>query len=233
MRLKMGKVFFFFIFAVCIRVFATPEEQIIIRENFITPEEAALLIDFYDAQKQGNYSAQTDNILPMQDVSDRTVRTLVQQISDRILELIARHYQPNRIQQLDFCAFFSRIKGNSAIYHADNIRFECPIHGTDQNQLRATCNGTCPGSRFVPNHTGWRTYTGLVYLDDDFEGGEIVFEDGPCQHTYQKVIPIQAGMLVLSPDGSDFYHEVLRMRRGIRHSIHFWFTDNPRYFYRW
>jgi hypothetical protein len=106
---------------------------------------------------------------------------------------------------------------------ADNIAFSCPIHGKDQDKLRRTCDGNCPGASFVPNHTYWREYTALLYLNDDFEGGEILFEDGPCNKLYQKIIPIKAHMLVLAPNGPHFYHEVFPIKSGKRYSLHIWY----------
>lgn len=81
----------------------------------------------------------------------------------------------------------------------------------------------------MSNHTHWREYTALLYLNEDFEGGEILFEDGPCNRLYKKVIPIRAGMLVIAPNGKDFYHELFPIGSGKRYSLHLWYTSDPRY----
>jgi hypothetical protein len=130
---------------------------------------------------------------------------------------------------LDHAGLYSRIKGNFCPYHADNITFSCPTHGKCQQELRARCPGTCLGAKFIPNHTPWRDYTALIYLNDNFEGGEISFEDGPQNKLYKKTIPIEACQLVLAPNGNHFYHEVFLIRKGTRYSLHLWYTADPRH----
>lgn len=209
-----------------------PEAEIMIVENFISQDVANDLMRFYDFHKT-QIRADTDNGFGIGEVSDGVVRSACFDIVDRVIDLIQENYvhYAKKIE-LDHGGFFARIPPNYASYHNDNSYFDCPVHGKDQGRLRTTCDQTCPGSKFVPNHTGWREYTALLYLNDDFEGGEIVFEDGPCNKFYKKAITIKAGMLVLSPDGPNFYHEVLPMRKGKRYSFHLWFTSDPYHFIR-
>lgn len=206
-----------------------PEAQIVIIEDFITSEMAHALMQFHDSEKK-DLSQHADNQVVFSASTDFHVRYLVSWIASRVLEVMRHHYPLSKHYEVDHCALYARLPGNSCVYHADNIAFSCPIHGRDQGQLRMTCSGECPGARFVPNHTPWREYTALVYLNDDFEGGEILFEDGPVNKLYRRVIPIKKNMLVLTPDGSDFYHEVFQVRSGKRYSLNFWFTSDPQYF---
>ncbi len=151
-------------------------------------------------------------------------------ISSQILKVMEQTYHLAAGKyHIDHGALYARIAGNFCAYHADNVYFDCPIHGKNQSRLRVICNGECPGARLVPNHTYWREYTALLYLNEDFEGGEILFEDGPCNRLYKKVIPIRAGMLVIAPNGKNFYHEVFPIRSGKRYSLHLWYTSDPRY----
>lgn len=206
-----------------------PQDQILILEDFITPKEAETLIGFYNRTKTDLVS-HLDNQLPIPSISNRLIQQILFNISNRVLELIEQSYPSSgKRYYLDHGGIYSRIKGNFCPYHADNIRFECPIHGKDQSVLRLVCDGECPGSKFVPNHTPWREYTALVYLNDNFKGGEILFEDGPCNKLYQKVIPIKANMMILAPNGRNFYHEVFPIRQGTRYSIHLWYTSDSRH----
>lgn len=217
----------FLLFASC--VFCSPVDDLIIIQNFVSPETAQRIIRAYNAQKP-EVNDHSDNGLDVASISDAAVRRQFYETVDRVIQLI--QYKYGKRVELDHGALFARIPPNFASYHSDNIRFECPTHGTDQCQLRRVCDGKCPGARFVPNHTAWREFTALIYLNDNIEGGEILFEDGPCNKIYRKLIPIQACMLVLSPNGPDFYHEVLPMKKGKRQSMHLWFTTDSRHFHQ-
>jgi hypothetical protein len=71
---------------------------------------------------------------------------------------------------------------------------------------------------WVPNHTPQRDVSALYYLNEDFEGGEIVFE----QHGL--VIRPRTGLMVIFPSDRDHVHEVLPVVAGARYSVQTWFT---------
>lgn len=206
-----------------------PESQIIIIENFISPDTSHALMQFYDGEKR-ELNQHTDNQLVFSSSTHPHIRQLISTISNKIIEVMNHGYGlPDKKYHIDHCALYCRIPGNYCMYHADNTYFFCPVHGQDQTRLRTTCNGNCAGAKFYPNHTAWREYTALLYLNDGFEGGEIVFEDGPSNKLYHKVIPIKANMLVITPNGPNFYHEVYKIRSGKRYSLHFWYTSDPQH----
>jgi len=93
------------------------------------------------------------------------------------------------------------LAGDSHIPHADNEQRE---HG-----------------RWVSNHTPQRDYTGLVYLNDNFTGGELVFPDRDVV-----MIP-KPGLLVGFPSNHKFVHAVPKVLSGKRYSLPVWFTVNP------
>ncbi len=92
------------------------------------------------------------------------------------------------------------LSGDLHIPHADNEQRE---HG-----------------RWVPNHTPQREYTALVYLNDDFTGGELVFPD---RHL---VITPKPGLLVGFPSNHKFVHAVPKVLSGKRYSLPIWFSVN-------
>lgn len=202
-----------------------PENQIILIKNFISQTDAQDLINYYIEQNK-ILRIGTDNQIAYADIAHAPTRQLIERIAQQVLQVMHASYPlMGKNYRIDHAGIYARIKGNYCSYHADNIYFDCPIHGKDQSLLRKICDGTCPGARFVPNHTHWREYTALIYLNEDFEGGEIAFEDGPFNKLYQKVIPIESHLLVLAPNGPHFYHEVFPIRSGIRYSLHLWYTS--------
>ena len=205
----------------------SPENQIIVLENFISSETSRTLIQCFESQRQ-NLSSNSANELSIGAISDPQVRKLLLEISNRVLKLMQEKYHlMGGTYFLDHGGLYARIPQNFCRYHTDNLYFDCPIHGNDQHRLRTICPGDCPGAKYVPNHTPHREYTALIYLNDDFTGGEIAFEDGPHNALYRKVIPIQSLMLVLAPNGPHFYHEVYPIRSGRRYSLHLWYTSDP------
>lgn len=202
---------------------SSPEHRIILVEEFISADVAEQLIQYYDGEKQ-NLTSQSDNELSFSAIRNPHIQKIIRDISEQVKALIS-----DKVCHLDHAGLYARIAPNYCPYHADNVYFECPVHGKDQGVLRALCPGTCQGAHFVPNHTWWREYTALIYLNEDFEGGEIAFEDGPCNKLYRKIIPIRAHMLVLAPNGADFYHEVFPIRKGKRYSLHLWLTSDANY----
>jgi prolyl 4-hydroxylase len=74
---------------------------------------------------------------------------------------------------------------------------------------------------WVPNHTPQRALSALCYLNDGFEGGELVFE------TQGVVVKPRRGLFVAFPSDERFMHEVLPVRAGRRYSLALWFTRQP------
>ena len=63
---------------------------------------------------------------------------------------------------------------------------------------------------WVANHTPQRDVTAIYYLNDTFEGGEIVFERA------QLVVKPRRGLLLAFPSDAAHEHEVLPVRSGVR-----------------
>jgi hypothetical protein len=109
--------------------------------------------------------------------------------------------------------------------HADNCYVSCPRHGNNAEQLMAF-NCWCNDIEVKPNHTFWRKHTALMYLDNDHEGGNIVFGEGPnvFGRIYRKEIITKRGLLVLSPSNELYHHRTTPVVRGTRYSLNTWFT---------
>jgi hypothetical protein len=74
-----------------------------------------------------------------------------------------------------------------------------------------------------PNYVHWRDYSGVVYLNDDFVGGETWFPDhGP------KFVKPRKGKFVLYPSTLEYAHGVTTVV-GTRYTMPIWFTKNSNY----
>jgi len=71
---------------------------------------------------------------------------------------------------------------------------------------------------WVANHTPHRDVSAIYYLNDEFEGGEIVFDRA------QLVVRPRRGLLLAFPSDAAHLHEVLPVRSGVRYTMAIWFT---------
>lgn len=80
---------------------------------------------------------------------------------------------------------------------------------------------------WVPNHTPQRDVSAIYYLNEAFEGGEIVFDREAL------VVKPRRGLLVTFPSDRDHVHEVLPVRSGVRYTMAIWFTKQQRFAMTW
>jgi len=178
-----------------------PLSKILVSENTLSLKECTFLSDLYDRYSE---------LSPQRDCSGRpllhyyTLRDLesesaswVYSVSLRCKEKIEADLRTPELfveSVLLACLW----PGDSHIPHADNSRRE---HG-----------------RWLPNHTPQRDYTALVYLNDNFTGGELVFPDRDV------VIIPKSGLFVGFPSNHKFVHAVPNVLSGKRYSLPVWFT---------
>jgi len=74
-----------------------------------------------------------------------------------------------------------------------------------------------PTEEFQPAHKDfeYHCYTSIIYLNDDFEGGETVVEE--------KSIKPKEGLMILF-DGDKKTHSVNKITKGTRYTIPCWYT---------
>ena len=180
-----------------------PISRILVSGNTLSLKECTFIIDLYDRYSE---------LSPRRDYSRRpllhyyTLRDVDSESASWVYGVTLRCKEkievdlrtPKLFVESLFVACLS--SGDSHIAHADNERRE---HG-----------------RWVPNHTPQREYTGLVYLNDNFAGGELVFPDRDV------VIIPKAGLFIGFPSNHKFVHAVPKVLSGKRYSLPVWFTVN-------
>ena len=76
---------------------------------------------------------------------------------------------------------------------------------------------------WVANHTPNRDVSAIYYLNDEVDGGEIVFD------LQQLVVKPRRRLLLAFPSDAAHVHEVLPVWSGVRYTMAIWFTKQPRY----
>jgi len=180
-----------------------PLSRILVSENTLSLTECTFLIDLYDRYSELSPTRDCSgrpllHYYSLRDV-DSDSASWVYGVSLQCKEKIEVDL---RTPQLFFETVFLAclLPGDSHIPHADNQRRE---HG-----------------RWLPNHTPQRDYTALVYLNDNFTGGELVFPDRDV------VIIPKPGLFVGFPSNHKFVHAVPNVLSGKRYSLPVWFTMN-------
>ena len=82
-------------------------------------------------------------------------------------------------------------------------------------------NGTIEGEEDTA--TPWRDYSAVIYLNDDYDAGEIYFTGRLVG--YQ--IKPETGMMVSFDSGPDFPHGVHPCENGDRYTLPLWFSEDP------
>jgi hypothetical protein len=178
-----------------------PLSRIIVSENTLSLEECTFLIELYDCYSE--LSLQRDyndrpllHYYTLRDVDSESA-SWVHGVSLQCKKKIEVDLRtPELFVESVFLA--CSWPGDSLLPHADNERNE---HG-----------------RWLPNHTPQREYTALVYLNNNFTGGELVFPDRDV------VIMPKPGLLVGFPSNHEFVHAVRNVLSGKRYSVPVWFT---------
>ena len=71
------------------------------------------------------------------------------------------------------------------------------------------------------NHpTSFRTWSGIFYINDDYDGGEIEF---PLKKYMYKP---RANSLVIFPSTNEYLHGVKKILKGTRYTVAIWFTQD-------
>lgn len=101
----------------------------------------------------------------------------------------------------------------------DEEHISHPLH-SDNCVLNGDGAGTCPKRH--PAYT-WRDYSALLYLNEDFDGGEFIFAnyDGKIQ---ARLRPKCGRLVSFRSNGLENLHGVLGVKNGTRCALPIWFT---------
>jgi predicted 2-oxoglutarate/Fe(II)-dependent dioxygenase YbiX len=72
-----------------------------------------------------------------------------------------------------------------------------------------------------PHNTPWRFLASVIYLNDDYEGGEIYFPDQGMS------IKPKHGQLIAFPGA--WWHGVTAVSNGLRYTSPAWYSRDPRH----
>nr|XP_012788640.1 unnamed protein product [Sorex araneus] len=155
----------------------------------------------------------------------RTVRgqgaRLLLEASERARTVTQAYFSPERPLHLSFTHLVCRsaIEGEQA----QRMDLSHPVHA--DNCVLDPDTGEC--WREPPAYT-YRDYSGLLYLNDDFRGGNLFFTEPDAVTVTAQVQP-RCGRLVAFSSGGENPHGVWAVTRGRRCALALWHTWAPEY----
>ncbi|XP_024880411.1 prolyl 3-hydroxylase 2-like isoform X2 [Temnothorax curvispinosus] len=75
----------------------------------------------------------------------------------------------------------------------------------------------------------WRDYSAILYLNDDFDGGEFFFAEDWKRRRVQGIVRPRCGRMVAFSAGGENLHGVRGVRSGRRCAVALWFTQDEKY----
>ncbi|XP_057560275.1 prolyl 3-hydroxylase 3 isoform X3 [Hippopotamus amphibius kiboko] len=144
---------------------------------------------------------------------------LLLEVSERVRTLTQAYFSPDRPLHLSFTHLVCRsaIEGEQA----QRMDLSHPVHA--DNCVLDPDTGEC--WREPPAYT-YRDYSGLLYLNDDFQGGDLFFTEPNALTVTAQVRP-RCGRLVAFSSGVENPHGVWAVTRGRRCALALWHTWAP------
>jgi hypothetical protein len=136
---------------------------------------------------------------------------IVTRVRKEIVELVTEFYCVQHPLWNDYTMLSDLHDGDFHPRHADNEKLDSD-------------------GKWVPNHTPWRSYTAMLYLNTsgkDFQGGHIRFlEIG------EDIAP-EKGLIVGFRCDQIFVHETTPVTNGNRYAVSLWMTSDKNYAENW
>jgi predicted 2-oxoglutarate/Fe(II)-dependent dioxygenase YbiX len=126
-----------------------------------------------------------------------------------------------RLLQECLCNIGSQLRSAEPLY-PETVILAAMGAGGHHSRHADNCRQNEQGD-WVANHTPHRDVSAIYYLNEEFDGGEIVFE------RQQLTVKPRRGLLMAFPSDADHVHEVLPVRSGVRYTMPIWFTKQARF----
>lgn len=172
----------------------------IYQENYLSKEECQLLINYFESQnvddkKDNNVNPRFNNrIVYYEGVEDDQIKNLIKRVHDDVAVRLKKFYEEKDQILPEASHLVKWPVGSSLGNHADNAY--------EDGQ---------------PNYVSWRTYSAIIYLNDDYTGGEFYFKK------YAYDLKPETGLLVGFTAGINHVHGVRVVTSGTRYAFPMWF----------
>ena len=94
------------------------------------------------------------------------------------------------------------------------------VKWTEGREMSVHSDNSWPDGNQENHPTSFRTWSGIFYINDDYEGGEIEF---PLKKYSYKP---RANSLVVFPSTNEYLHGVKKITKGTSYTVAIWFTQD-------
>ena len=174
--------------------------------NAVDPEVCSSLITYFDthpeqvrppsSQVQDMFK---DNTMDPYNLNNPELTREVEVIRTKTTVKMSKLYDTTLY--LDYWDIVKWKPGDWMPYHADNV--------TEKREPHHYCH--------------WRSHSAVIYLNQDYGGGETIFRDQNVN-----IFP-ETGKLLMFPAGYDYTHAVNEVDGSNRYTIALWFTEDPKH----
>ena len=168
-------------------------------ENFLSDEECDQIVGWFNTTPKMITNGQylfNGKTIDYQNIQNILVKRIINSFRFDATSIAMKIFNEETLYP-DYTAAVLWESGSGMVIHADNSDLE--------------------GN---PNYCGWRCYSGVLNLNDDFMGGETFFPDhGPY------FIKPKKGKLALYPSTLEYKHGVSTVV-GTRYTLPIWFTKD-------
>jgi hypothetical protein len=178
-------------------------------ENFLTKEETSSILDFAKTIKEWEsggsdfWDDRSLNAITIYNNVDKEIGLLLYNIREKVGKQIQESFHPDRKVYPDLFQIVRWFPGQEQHPHADDMT-----------------NGDEEAAKMFQH----RHYGSIIYLNNDYEGGETYYPN------YNVSITPQPGMLAVHPGDPDHLHGVTEIKNNIRYTLaSFWSLDSQKY----
>ena len=177
------------------------------QENFLDPYICKKLIEYQENNSLNSKNYMNDMSLGFWESRvvgegryDDTIKNITNIIHNHIINLINNFYNDKVYLELTNLVYWG--EGMELELHGDNFWIDDPK---------------------AQHPVSHRDYSSVLYLNDNFDGGETYFENSRYQ------IKPKTGKLVFFTSGPEHVHGVKKITRGKRYTLATWYTKNKIY----
>lgn len=172
----------------------------IYEENYLASEDCQKLIKYFEENVKpvSNVNSTFNNrVVYYESISDPVVKGIMKKIHEDVAVRLQKFYGESEPVLPEATHLVKWPVGSSLGNHADN----------------AYEDGR-------PNYVSWRTYSAVVYLNDNYVGGEFYFKK------YAYTLKPEVGLLVAFTGGLKHIHGVKEITYGTRYAMPMWFCSD-------
>ena len=174
-----------------------------IEDNFLTSEECSLLIEYYHyAEKRTDGLDHFKNCsVSLHKIKYDNIRNLIEKFHYKLGATITKRYNESAIfPEFTNLVFWKKGKGMPSHYDA------------------------------ATSDVSARDYSCILYLNDDYEGGETYFKKSRISLNQKSISP-KKGSILLFPSDKKHLHGVNKVKEGERYTLASWWTRDEKHIF--